>query len=166
MGAFRAESVPPHFLSTSFISLMKNFPHAEIGPISKVSALALCILLLTCGPAQAQVRDGRHNLPSAQAPAPQPGTRQATQRAYPTHSTPSVPGTKLPPATRPADPPSTLGHSSRSTGPRGNAETSAPDTPPGPAQAPVDGGLGWLAVAGAAYAANRLRRQATSDDDA
>ena len=44
-----------------------------------------------------------------------------------------------------------------------------PGPPPGPDQVPVDGGLGWLAAAGAAYAANRLREKkssAESDDEA
>jgi len=40
-----------------------------------------------------------------------------------------------------------------------HAPGNTPDPPPNPEQVPVDGGLGWLAAAGAAYAANRLRRQ-------
>jgi len=39
-----------------------------------------------------------------------------------------------------------------------------PDPPPNPEQVPVDGGLGWLAAAGAAYAANRLREQQNSGE--
>jgi len=129
--------------------------YAESGPMLTVGSIVVGLLLLSCGPVQAQVQDSRHNLPSAQAP----------QRTHPHHSAPSIPGTGLPPATRPADPPSTQGPSLHPTGPRGNAQTSTPGMPGDPAQAPVDGGLGWLAAAGAAYAANRLRKQSTSDDD-
>lgn len=39
-----------------------------------------------------------------------------------------------------------------------------PDPPPPPPEVPVDGGLGWLAAAGAAYAANRLRRNGDEED--
>ena len=120
-------------------------------PLLKMSLL-LPSLLLFCGPVQAQVQEGRHNLPSAQAPQP------------PSHAAPSIPGTDLPPAARPADPPSAPGRT-YSSGTRGPAKTSAPDTPADPAQAPIDGGLGWLAAAGAAYAANRLRKQAAPGDD-
>lgn len=52
-------------------------------------------------------------------------------------------------------------------GPHGPGDT--PDPPPNPEQVPVDGGLGWLAAAGAAYAANRLRKQQNggeTDDEA
>ena len=50
-------------------------------------------------------------------------------------------------------------------GPRAAADS--PDPPSDPEQVPVDGGLGWLAAAGAAYAANRLRksREASDSDD-
>ncbi len=49
-------------------------------------------------------------------------------------------------------------------GPR--AASDPPDPPPPPPQVPVDGGLGWLAAAGAAYAANRLRKKAEEEGHA
>jgi hypothetical protein len=33
-----------------------------------------------------------------------------------------------------------------------------------PSNVPVDGGLGWLAAAGAAYAARRLHQRSAGDD--
>lgn len=64
-----------------------------------------------------------------------------------------------------------------SSAPDGDASTAAtdrgsraasdpPDPPPPPPQVPVDGGLGWLAAAGAAYAANRLRKKADEEGHA
>jgi hypothetical protein len=44
--------------------------------------------------------------------------------------------------------------------------STAPSMPNNPSQVPVDGGLGWLAAAGAAYAARRLHQRSSSDDDA
>ena len=41
-----------------------------------------------------------------------------------------------------------------------------PDPPPPPPEVPVDGGLGWLAAAGAAYAANRLRKRRETGEPA
>lgn len=37
--------------------------------------------------------------------------------------------------------------------------TAQPELPPGPSQAPIDGGLGLLAAAGGAYAWKRLRKE-------
>jgi hypothetical protein len=61
------------------------------------------------------------------------------------------------------------GPPSQSDGPSGSSTTAGsspspssgapPSTPGPPSQVPVDGGLGWLAAAGAAYAANRLRKE-------
>lgn len=44
------------------------------------------------------------------------------------------------------------------------SQTHAPDLPSSPSQVPVDGGLGWLAAAGAAYAIGRLRNRSRSSD--
>lgn len=65
----------------------------------------------------------------------------------------------------------TSGDATAASAKNGRRTTSAPPDPPGsdePPQVPVDGGLGWLAAAGAAYAANRLRKQREEDklDDA
>lgn len=46
------------------------------------------------------------------------------------------------------------------------AAANTPDPPPPPPEVPVDGGLGWLAAAGAAYAANRLRKRRETDEPA
>lgn len=73
-----------------------------------------------------------------------------------------APGTGLPPAAEPAPPPS-FGSSfgrGREAGARAKSNLSTPDTP---AQAPV-GGAEWLAVAGAAYALNRLRKKRSTDE--
>jgi hypothetical protein len=43
--------------------------------------------------------------------------------------------------------------------------STAPGMPSNPSQVPVDGGLGWLAAAGAAYAASRLRKKHGSDEE-
>lgn len=43
---------------------------------------------------------------------------------------------------------------------------SGPILPPPPPPVPIDGGLGLLAVAGAAYAAHRLRRRTEDDEEA
>lgn len=53
--------------------------------------------------------------------------------------------------------------STASTGQGPHIPGDAPDTPTDPPQVPVDGGVGWLAAAGAAYAANRLRKQEETD---
>lgn len=55
--------------------------------------------------------------------------------------------------------------STASTGQGSSNASSPPGTPDDPPQVPVDGGLGWLAAAGAAYAANRLRKKANEDDE-
>jgi len=47
---------------------------------------------------------------------------------------------------------------------RSRAAANPPDPPDPPPEVPVDGGLGWLAAAGAAYAANRLRKQREGDE--
>ncbi len=46
------------------------------------------------------------------------------------------------------------------------ASSGAPGPPSAPTQVPVDGGLGWLAAAGAAYAAGRLRRRTNTGPSA
>jgi hypothetical protein len=47
----------------------------------------------------------------------------------------------------------------------GTMRDSGPGLPTAPTQVPVDGGLALLAAAGAAYAANRLRRREGSEDE-
>jgi len=54
--------------------------------------------------------------------------------------------------------------SPRAPAPRQHANE-GPSLPAAPSQVPVDGGLGWLAAAGAAYAANRLRKQSTTAEE-
>ena len=44
------------------------------------------------------------------------------------------------------------------------AAANTPDPPPPPPEVPVDGSLGWLAAAGAAYPANRLRKRRETDE--
>jgi hypothetical protein len=44
------------------------------------------------------------------------------------------------------------------------AMTAARNVPNPPDPVPVDGGLGWLAAAGAAYAARRLQKRREDDD--
>jgi len=73
-------------------------------------------------------------------------------------------GIQGPPATRPSNPPSSLGQSPGGK-PRigGQATTNdAPGTPGDPDQVPL-GGAEWLAAAGAAYALNRLRKGESED---
>ena len=139
-------------------------PTPKLSLVAVTSTLGLCVLLLSLGPAQAQSRSGRRAAPSVRAPASQSGAGQAAGGARHNRSAPSIPGTKLPQATRPTDPSSSLGPPASPTGPRGSAETSAPGVPDDMPQAPV-GGLEWLAAAGAAYAANRLRKQSAVADD-
>ena len=56
--------------------------------------------------------------------------------------------------------PLTDGDASTAGASRGSRTASnSPDPPPPPPEVPVDGGLGWLAAAGAVYAANRLRKR-------
>ena len=61
----------------------------------------------------------------------------------------------------------TTSESSRASGGQSAARTStnsAPGMPGSPDQVPVDGGLGWLAAAGAAYAVRRLHGASREDD--
>ena len=61
----------------------------------------------------------------------------------------------------------TSGDASTASTRDGHRAPADPPDPPGdddPPQVPVDGGLGWLAAAGAAYAANRLRKQQGAGD--
>ena len=62
-----------------------------------------------------------------------------------------------------SEPPSQSGGPSGSSTTAGSSPSPSSGTPPStpgpPSQVPVDGGLGWLAAAGAAYAANRLRKE-------
>jgi len=53
--------------------------------------------------------------------------------------------------------------SGSSPNPRQRSSGSPPAPPDSPPQVPVDGGLGWLAAAGAAYAANRLRKRGDAE---
>jgi hypothetical protein len=56
------------------------------------------------------------------------------------------------------------GTSSKAIQPPDNTPTGAPPPPPPPA-VPVDGGIGFLALAGAGYAVSRLRKSASDDDN-
>lgn len=56
------------------------------------------------------------------------------------------------------------GASSKSVTPPENTPM-APPPPPPPPVVPVDGGLGFLALAGAGYAVSRLRKSSTEEDD-
>ncbi len=57
------------------------------------------------------------------------------------------------------------GNASTASANRGPHATTDPPLPPDdPPQVPVDGGLGWLAAAGAAYAANRLRKSQDANE--
>ena len=141
--------------------MSNSFTCATIVSVVQAGILGLCALLLACGPVQAQLHHSRRTAPAVRESAPQPRTGQGARAQ---RSAPSIPGATLPKATRPADPPSTLGPPSPPTGPQGNAKASAPNMPDGASQVPVDGGLGWLAAAGAAYAANRLRKRSRSNN--
>ncbi len=130
-------------------------PYAEIGPFMAAGALGLCVLLMACGPVQAQP-DNRRPAPPAQASTPSTQDQRGVR----------VPGTDLPSAAEPARPPSWLGQPPTGANtPGGTAQTNnAPDTPGNPNQVPL-GGAEWLAAAGAAYALNRLRKDGDDEDD-
>ncbi len=138
--------------------------HAEQHTLAVAIVLgSIGLLLGAAEPAAAQDR-GR-TAPSVQS-APSPyGTGAAGQRRGADRSVSEVPGTELPSATRPADPPA-IGTppAGRETGPRGSPRTSAPGMENPPAQAPL-GGAEWLAAAGAAYALNRLRKEGSEEAD-
>ena len=137
----------------------------KIGALVVVGFLSVCILLPTSRSVQAQSPPGQGAESSVQIPAPRPGAAHNSRSARPHRPPPSIPGATLPPAARSPTPSSGRNSSRSSTVPQGNANSSVPEMPDDPAQAPVDGGIGWLAAAGAAYAANRLRKEATSDDN-
>jgi len=124
-----------------------------------------CVLLIAVEPVSAQDR-GRAG-PSVRPTPSQHGAGSAVQRGGADHSPGEAPGTGLPPATRPSDPPSSLGRPPSGANPTGGrAQTNdGPDMPGGsggPPQAPI-GGAEWLAAAGAAYALNRLRKGESED---
>ena len=101
-------------------------------------ALMLALGLATPALAQAPELPGNPFLPEGT-----PGFPEAPSGPG---GTPGFPST-------PAAPRGAPGFPTRPGGPGG-----APELPASPAQVPLDGGLGLLALAGAAYAARRLRR--------
>jgi hypothetical protein len=128
----------------------------------------LCVLLIAVEPVSAQDR-GRAG-PSVRPTPSQHGAGSAVQRGGRAHSAVEAPGTGLPPATRPSNPPSSFGGPPSGANPQGgraqtNDGPNMPDGSDGPPQAPL-GGAEWLAAAGAAYALNRLRkRESTNEPD-
>ncbi|HHP7238615.1 PID-CTERM protein-sorting domain-containing protein [Longibacter sp.] len=57
------------------------------------------------------------------------------------------------------------GNSKQAITPPPNTPDDPPDLPGDPPQIPVDGGLGFLALAGAGYAVSRLRKRGDDSDD-
>ena len=154
-------------------SILAPFPPTMIQRRSLFSMGLIASLFLAwtlAPPAQAQ---SRSQAPSAQRPSggqsvPAPayhapssnrGTMGGAERSIRGHGSTGLPGWAAP-----SSPPSSFGNrGSRAPGMMNNA---APGMPNSPSQVPVDGGLGWLAAAGAAYAASRLRKTNGSDDEA
>ncbi|MFB6273214.1 MAG: hypothetical protein ABEL51_10010 [Salinibacter sp.] len=135
---------------------------------AETHTLAVAIVLgsigLLLGGGESAVAQDRGRAPSMRSAPSQYGTGSAGQRRRADRSISEVPGTELPSAARPADPPAVgMPPAGRETGPRGSARTSAPGMEDSPAQAPI-GGAKWLAAAGAAYALNRLRKRESSHD--
>lgn len=132
--------------------------YAEKDALAVAIVLGSIGLLLGAGePVRAQDR-GR-TAPSGRSAPSQQGPGPAAQRNG------GAPGTELPPATRPADPPSSFGRPPSGATPTGGAAQASdgPDMPDNPPQAPL-GGTEWLAAAGAAYALNRLRKRESADE--
>lgn len=140
------------------VVMSDSHTYPEKGTLAVAIVLGSIGLLLGAGePVLAQDR-GR-TAPSVRSAPSQQGPEPAAQR----NGGPL--GTELPAATRPADPPSSLGRPpSGATPTGGGAQTSdGPDMPDSPPQAPI-GGAEWLAAAGAAYALNRLRKRESADE--
>lgn len=133
--------------------------------VVQVGAIGLCLVLCALDPVEAQSREYSEFRSASGPSAGQQQTGHANQEGRSNRSAPA-PGMGLPPAARPADPPSTLGRPSPAgpSGLRGKASPSSPTMPGDPTQTPVDGGLGWLAAAGAAYALRRLRMQTSGGE--
>ncbi|MFB6230158.1 MAG: hypothetical protein ABEL04_03290 [Salinibacter sp.] len=141
--------------------------HTLVGKHTLAVAIVLgSIGLLLGAGAPAVAQDRGRTAPSGRSTTPQHGVGSAGQKGGADRSVSEAPGTELPPAARPADPPSSLGRSPGGAVPSGGrAQTnSGPNMPGDPAQAPL-GGAEWLVAAGAAYALNRLRKKGSTKAD-
>lgn len=127
--------------------------HAEPDTLAVAIVLGSIGLLLGAGES-AVAQDRGRAAPSVRSMPSQQGAGSSAQRNG------GAPGTELPEATRPSDPPSSLGRPPGGAAPSGGpAQTNdGPNMPSNPPQAPL-GGAEWLAAAGAAYALNRLRKE-------
>lgn len=101
--------------------------------------------------------------PEAEAQSQRSQQVPAQQRAAPGSGGAPV-GTEGPAATRPSNPQSSLGQSPSGATPSDGAQTQAPTAPSDPSQVPL-GGAEWVAAAGAAYALNRVRKDASEGGD-
>ena len=115
---------------------MCSLPHIARRSLLPVGLLGLTAVLLLAAPANAQPSE-------RQRVAPSPNVPGATVPDWAESEAP-LPSPGSPPSARP--------------------KNTVPAPPSSPSQAPVDGGLGWLAAAGAAYAISRLRRRSESTD--
>lgn len=130
-----------------------NNARTQLIEIIQAGLVGLSIGLFATAPVHAQIHDD----PGALRPADRSGSPVSTAAppSVPPPSASRSEDVRVPDWAAPKAPPPSFGQH-----PGGRATTNAaPTMPGGPAQAPVDGGLGWLAAAGAAYAVRRLYRQ-------
>ena len=154
--------------------VLHSFPNATMlqrrSLFGGVLIAALLLAWMVVPPAQAQSRSeapstqrpsGGQNVPAPayHSPSPNGRTMGGAERTMRGQGSTGLPGWAAPRA-----PQSSFGQrGSRAPGMMNNS--TAPGMPNDPSQVPVDGGLGWLAAAGAAYAASRLRKKNGSDEE-
>lgn len=131
--------------------------------ISAVAILGMGAVLLTAPTAWAQEQEAR-SAPASDGPLSSQPRVETAPNAHESRS-PSVPGASVPSAFEPADPPSLPRRPKNRAPMQGKALNQGPGLPKNPSQVPVDGGLGWLAAAGAAYAVRRLHIQSNGGED-
>lgn len=135
-------------MSTRCLAFARRFLARTGGGASAVSLILTGLLLVGMGlvgtePTQAQSRSGQS------VPQEYRSGDQSPQQAKP-------PSSNLPDWAAPSSPPASQESGTGSIGGTGtNAKPPPPPDPP--SRVPVDGGLGFLALAGAGYAVRKLR---------
>lgn len=127
-----------------------------------VALAAAGALILAGALGEIRAQHSPHAPPSA-VPSPSGGAVGPSPHS-PGRPSSQIPGATLPEAFRPTAPPSSPPTSGASRPQSHSGSSQSPHLPIAPTQVPVDGGLGWLAAAGAAYAARRLQRRSSPGD--
>lgn len=128
-----------------------SFSCSSVARGSVAVLVASVLLVLTTAPTRAQ------------SGPPSPSNRPSMQRGQTMPGGSSSPSGPRVPSWAESRVPAPSFHSRTPRGPRTN---SAPGMPgDDPSNMPVDGGLGWLAAAGAAYTVRRLRKGTTDSED-